>query len=87
VATHDVYFRSYRENQDGLEAEVRRLQQDIDRDSRDAINVDLNQLIHFLKRFQRQALFEASMADYQLQLIDRPAIDAALRAAEFWRLR
>ncbi len=56
AATHDIYFQSYRENQEGLEAEVLRLQQDIDRVTQNAINVDLDELKHFLKRFQRQAL-------------------------------
>ncbi len=68
AATHDMYFQQYRENQEGLEAEVRRLQTDIDRVTCNAVNVDVNELTQILKRFQRQALFEASMADYQLQL-------------------
>jgi hypothetical protein len=75
--THDIEFQHHRENQEGLHAEVLRLATDIDRVTQNAINVDLDELKHTLKRFQRQALFEARMADYQLQLKQKYAYAAS----------
>ena len=68
ATTHDMYFKHYRENQEGLHAEVLRLATDIDRVTENAVNVDPGELKQFLKRFHRQAIFEARMADYELEL-------------------
>jgi hypothetical protein len=68
AAAHGMYFTRCREDQTAAEAEVPRLQQDIDRVTKNAISVDISNPKHVLKIVQRRALFEASMADYHLQL-------------------
>jgi hypothetical protein len=68
AATQDMYFKHSRGNQTGLEAEVLRLQEDIDRVTKNATKVDLKNQKHVLKRLQYQARFEARLADYHLQL-------------------
>ena len=68
VAKHYMYFKHDREDQTAYEAEVLRLQKEIDRVTKNHIKVPVNELKYSLKYTQRLADFEAELADYHLRL-------------------
>ncbi len=68
VAKHDANFKLSRAKRTAYEAEAQRILKDVDRVEINHIIVPVSEVKYLLRNTQRQAGFEARLAEYHLQL-------------------